>query len=77
MAAYKLPTVAQVKPVKKNQVLLVASGDLRLSANQVCWPAQQAMEQRVGDAVRAAGYEVVRAHPYKLGEGHGFIGSQH
>ena len=26
---------------------LVASGDLRLSANQVCWPAQEAMEKQI------------------------------
>lgn len=61
---------------KKNQVLLVASGDLRPSANQTCWPAQQAMEQALGKAVEAAGYEIVRAHPYKADEGHGFIASQ-
>src|SRR5262249_20932789 len=27
----------------KKRVFLVASGDLRLSANQVCWPAQKQM----------------------------------
>ena len=29
----------------KRDVQLIASGDLRLSANQVCWPAQKAMEE--------------------------------
>jgi hypothetical protein len=60
----------------KNQVQLVASGDLRLSANQKCWPAQRDMEQRLSSAIAAAGYEVVRAHPYKEDAGHGFISSQ-
>jgi hypothetical protein len=54
----------------------MASGDLRLSANQKCWPAQSAMEQALGEAVAAAGYSLVRAHPYKPREKHGFIGSQ-
>ncbi|HZZ28791.1 MAG TPA: fucose isomerase [Pirellulales bacterium] len=58
------------------KVLLVANGDLRLSANQKCWPAQQEMEQALTKAVAEAGYELVRAHPYKADEQHGFIGSQ-
>ena len=58
------------------QIQLVANGDLRPSANQVCWPAQQEMEQRLSAAVAAAGYEIVRAHPYKEDERHGFISSQ-
>ncbi len=45
MADYELPKSLKPTKTKKNQVLLVASGDLRLSANQVCWPAQQEMEQ--------------------------------
>lgn len=60
----------------QKKVLLVANGDLRLSANQVCWPAQQEMEQALGRAVAELGYELVRAHPYKPDEKHGFIGSQ-
>src|SRR4051812_3380080 len=58
------------------QVQLVASGDLRLSANQKCWPAQAEMEQSLGRAVAAAGFEVARAHPYKEDVRHGFIASQ-
>ncbi len=33
-------------------VVLVASGDLRLSANQTCWPAQQAMEIALAAALK-------------------------
>jgi len=57
-------------------VHLVASGDLRPSANQACWPAQKAMEAALGGALQAAGGRVVRAHPFKKKEGHGFIASQ-
>ncbi len=61
---------------KSKTVLLVASGDLRLSANQTCWPAQHAMEQTLGAAVAKLGAKIVRAHPYKSAEKHGFIASQ-
>jgi hypothetical protein len=57
-------------------VILVASGDLRLSANQQCWPAQQRMEAAVMAAIRKEGYEVVRGHDVDPVEGHGFIKSQ-
>lgn len=56
--------------------ILIANGDLRLSANQVCWPAQQAAEQKVMDAVRSLGYSVERGHPYDENKKHGFIDSQ-
>ena len=57
-------------------ILLLANGDLRLSANQACWEAQSQMEQRLTDAVSELGYQLKRAHPYKKAEKHGFIGSQ-
>lgn len=57
-------------------VQLVASGDLRLSANQTCWAAQDAMEKALAAAVAAEGHDLVRSHPYKEDEGHGFIASQ-
>ena len=76
MAKYEIPKLNKPPKAKKKQVLLVASGDLRLSANQVCWKAQEEMEEALGKAVADAGYELVRAHPYKSEEKHGFIGSQ-
>jgi hypothetical protein len=57
-------------------VYLVASGDLRLSANQKCWAAQQEMEQMLGRSVADAGHKIVRAHHERPGAGHGFIASQ-
>ncbi len=62
--------------LKKKQVQLIASGDLRLSANQVCWPAQKEMEDTLCAAIQAEGYEVVRAHAYDAVAKHGFIDSQ-
>lgn len=61
---------------KKKTVQLVASGDLRLSANQVCWPAQEAMERTLTTALAAEGYDLVRAHPYDPKLKHGFLASQ-
>src|SRR5262249_42452953 len=62
--------------LKRKQVQLIANGDLRLSANRVCWPAQKAMEDQLRHAVQSAGYELVRAHEYKADQEHGFIQSQ-
>lgn len=76
MAGYKLPKLPEPKKLKKNQVYLVANGDLRLTANQNCWAAQQEMEAALSRAVKSLGHEIVRAHAYKPAEKHGFIGSQ-
>ena len=65
-----------MKKHPKKTVLLIANGDLRQSANEVCWPAQQAMERKLTVAVARFGYRLVRAHPYKPKLKHGFIGSQ-
>jgi hypothetical protein len=61
---------------KNKTVLLVANGDLRSSANEVCWPAQHAMERALGAALARLGYKLQRAHPFKPAQKHGFIGSQ-
>ncbi|RYD32631.1 MAG: fucose isomerase, partial [Verrucomicrobiaceae bacterium] len=62
--------------IEKPAVLLATSGDMRLSANQICWPAQEALEKALGAALSGLGYSLKRAHPYKAAEGHGFISSQ-
>jgi len=59
-----------------SSIFMVASGDLRLSANQTCWPAQEAAEAALSRAIRQLGHEVVRAHPVSADKGHGFIDSQ-
>jgi len=62
-------------PSKKN-IYLVASGDLRSSANQTCQAAQAKMEQDLTAAIEKEGYKVQRAHPFDKAKGHGFIDSQ-
>jgi hypothetical protein len=59
-----------------NEVLLVTSGDLRQSANQVCWPAQHDMEEKLTAAFAQKGYKLIRAHAYDDKVKHGFISSQ-
>lgn len=55
---------------------LVASGDLRLAANQTCWAAQKDMEDKLAAALKAEGCTVKRAHPFDRAKKHGFIDSQ-
>lgn len=76
MTRYRIPELPEPQPVRPNEVMLVASGDLRLAANQDCWPAQQAMEARLVQVFAEEGYTLRRAHAYDPEEGHGFISSQ-
>ena len=57
-------------------VYLVASGDLRLTANQTCWPAQLALEVQLEAALERFGWKIIRAHRLDETLGHGFISSQ-
>ncbi|WP_176084032.1 fucose isomerase [Martelella sp. HB161492] len=57
-------------------ILMVASGDLRESANVKCWPAQKDLEDKLTAAVVALGGSVERAHAVKADLGHGFIATQ-
>ena len=63
-------------PLKAKQAYLIANGDLRLSANQKCWPEQEKMEAALSAALEAEGWKVVRAHGYNRAKKHGFIDSQ-
>jgi len=65
-----------MKKTSRKTVLLIASGDLRQSANEKCWPTQAAMEKRLTAVVKSLGWTLRRAHPYKHALKHGFIGSQ-
>lgn len=44
------------------RVWLVANGDLRGTANDNAWPAQQALEKAITTAAAREGYEIVRAN---------------
>lgn len=57
-------------------IQLIANGDLRLSANQKCWPAQADMERQLTATFAEFGYELKRIHAYDPKQKHGFIGSQ-
>jgi hypothetical protein len=57
-------------------VILIANGDLRLSANQKCWPAQRRVEETLTKVIEKFGFEVKRGHPYDAEKQHGFIDSQ-
>jgi len=76
MTSYAMPYLEQPTQPNKKTVTLLASGDLRLSANQTCWSAQQEMEAALGRAVEAEGFQVERGHPYDSRAEHGFIASQ-
>lgn len=60
----------------EKEIVLVTSGDLRLAANQTCWPAQRDLEEKLTSAFAAKGYSLRRAHPYNEAAGHGFVSSQ-
>lgn len=76
MSTYTFPRLALPEPLAPNHALLIASGDLRLSANQLCWPAQVEMEKQIVAAFAAEGVTVTRAHSYEDDVQHGFISSQ-
>ncbi len=58
------------------EIILIANGDLRLSANRNCWPEQEKMEARLRTAVENAGCRLIRGHEYDVNKKHGFIDSQ-
>lgn len=55
---------------------LVASGDLRESANIAGWPAQVELESSLSRCLGELGWTLVRAHQVDEQRGHGFIASQ-
>ena len=57
-------------------IILIANGDLRTSANQKCEEAQQAMEALLIKAIEKEGRKVRRGHGFDAKKGHSFIDSQ-
>lgn len=76
MTQYAFAEIEAPEPVAANEVLLIASGDLRQSANEVCWDAQFALEEMLRKAFLDEGMQLRRAHPYDPGRHHGFISGQ-
>ena len=76
MATYAIPELETPTRVAAKEILLIASGDLRQSANQKCWPAQAQMEEKLIAAFEAEGFTLKRAHAFDPTLGHGFIYNQ-
>ncbi len=76
MSPYQLPVITEPEPIGDDEIILVTSGDLRLAANQECWPAQSEMEEKVNAVFKGEGYTIKRGHPYDEELGHGFIWNQ-
>ena len=72
----KRPTASESDGATMKEAFLVASGDLRLAANQAGWPSQEALESRLRAAFEREGVILTRAHEYDSEAGHGFISSQ-
>ena len=71
-----VPQTVPPPTFKPNEVFLIASGDSRLPANQICSPAQAEMEGQIIATLAAEGVTVKRAHPYDEKTKHGFIWNQ-
>lgn len=76
MAGYILPQPLSRPPAPARTVVTVASGDLRHTANEKCWPTQQHLEADFGAAVESLGWRVQRGHAVDPIKGHGFIDGQ-
>jgi len=76
MATYQVPQIASPPTLNPGEAFLVASGDLRPSANQTCWLAQADMERQIVATFAVEGVTVKRAHPYDEIMKHGFIWNQ-
>jgi hypothetical protein len=76
MSSYALPTPPSRPVAEPNTAYLIASGDLRASANLAGWPTQERMEADLTVALAELGWTVRRANPVDPATGHGFISSQ-
>lgn len=73
---YAFPDVVPTLAAPDHTVYVIASGDLRPTANVKCWPVQEELEGDVRKAVESFGWSVVRGHEFDAAAGHGFIDSQ-
>lgn len=76
MPTYDLPAVRDRGVAPPRTAYLVASGDLRASANVAGWATQAAMEEALGRVFGDLGWTIIRAHRYDGDKRHGFIDSQ-
>ena len=76
MSTYTLPARAERPPTPPKTAYLIASGDLRESANVAGWPTQAQVEADVTAVFAGLGWTVMRANDVDSSTGHGFISSQ-
>lgn len=76
MTTYTLPTPASRPASAPKTAYLIASGDLRESANTGGWPVQVELEAGVTGVFNDLGWTVIRANEVDPATGHGFISSQ-
>jgi hypothetical protein len=69
-------------PAAQNDLFFVTNGDLRDTANEVCWPEQEKMRDELASIVQkmrapnGENYRLVSAHGFNPDLNHGFINSQ-
>lgn len=76
MTTYTLPAVRRRATASPKTAYLIASGDLRESANVAGWATQVELEAGVTRVLNDLGWHVVRANDVDPETGHGFISSQ-
>ena len=76
MSSYAVPVLESPQSLAADEIYLISSGDLRQSANQVCWAAQAEVERQVTEAFAAEGIKIRRANPFNAELGHGFVYNQ-
>ncbi len=76
MSSYTMPAERVEVTIEPKTVYLVASGDLRLSANLAGWGTQAVVEESIGDAFMELGWTIKRGHAVDPVKGHGFLDSQ-
>jgi hypothetical protein len=76
LTAYAIPARLVRPQLETRTAYLIASGDLRESANLAGWDTQLVLESVVTRTLEANGWNVVRANSIDPTTGHGFISSQ-
>lgn len=76
MTTYNFPEIRKHDAVPAKTAYMIASGDLRESANIEGWSTQLGVEQAVTKVFNELGWDVVRAFDVDPQTGHGFIRSQ-
>jgi len=76
MSRYALPAPVPSLTTPERTAYLVASGDLRESANVAGWSSQVELERIVTESLADNGWQVIRANAVDPERGHGFISSQ-